>query len=294
MSTTRPPSPRTTPDLGAIFESERPRLFALAYRMVGIVGDAEDVVQDAFLRLRGSTTAVVDSPPALLTTIVVRLCLDVLKSKRSQREQYDGLWLPEFLATHEQTIDRDSLAVAFMMLLETLSPDERAIYLLHEVFDYSHAEVGSMLDKTEEACRQLLRRARQRVGSREPRYVPSAAQSERLIATFIKTCATGDVDGMRRLLTEDARAWADGGGKVTTARRAIDGADRVARYLIGIANRNREQHFSVHTVELNGAPGLLLRKGETLQTALLLGCTTELRIAYVALLRNPDKLRRLA
>jgi RNA polymerase sigma-70 factor (ECF subfamily) len=212
-------------DAAAVFETERPHLVGIAYRMLGTMSDTEDIVQDSFLRFREVELATLGSPRAFLTTVVVRLCLDVLKSARVQRERYDGLWLPEPVRTDATTVDRDSIAMAFLVLLETLAPEERAVYVLHEIFDYTHPEVAELLDKTEDACRQMLRRARQRVAARQPRFtVPDDVRAQR-VGQFVTACVTGNADAMRALLTEDAVACADGGGKAAATRRPVEGTN---------------------------------------------------------------------
>lgn len=282
----------TNPSHAAVFELERPRLLAVAYRMLGVRGDAEDVVQDAFLRFREVELEPIASPRGFLTTIVVRLCLDQLKSARAQRERYDGLWLPEPVRTDDTTLDRDSLAMAFLVLLEALSPEERAVYVLHELFDYTHGEIAAMLHKTEDACRQMLRRAHPRVAAREPRFALSADERARLVGRFMTACATGDVDGLRAMLTADATARTDGGGKAVAARNPIEGADTVARFLIGLARKGAARAVA-EPAELNGAPGLILRRDGAIDTVAVLELASDGRIQRIQIVRNPDKLARL-
>jgi RNA polymerase sigma-70 factor (ECF subfamily) len=279
-------------DHAAVFEAERPHLLAVAYRMLGTWGDAEDVVQDSFLRFRDAELAAIASPRGFLTTIVVRLCLDTLKSARVQRERYDGLWLPEPVRTDATTIDRDSIAMAFLVVLEALSPEERAVYVLHEIFDYSHPEIAAMLHKTEDACRQMLRRAHPRVAAQKPRFALSADERQRLVTRFMTACATGDLDTLRAMLTADATAWADGGGKAVAAKKPIEGADTVARFLTGLAKKGGAG-ATFELVELNGAPGLLVRRDGVIETASVLELASDGRIQQIQLVRNPDKLRRL-
>jgi RNA polymerase sigma-70 factor (ECF subfamily) len=269
-----------------VFQVERARLFAIAYRMLGAVGDAEDVIQEAFLRFREQKP---DSAPALLTTIVVRLCLDHLKSARVRREQYVGLWLPEPLPTNEHTVDRDSIAMAFLILLETLSPDERAVYVLAEVFDFSHEEIARTLDKRVGTCRQLLRRARARVGRRERRFSPTTEQRDIILKTFVRVCETGDLSGMRSLLASNVCARADGGGKIAAARKMIEGRDRVARYLVGIARRIGADTGAA-TREMNGMPALFLQGRMGFKLVAILELNTSLQISNVDIVVNPDKL----
>jgi RNA polymerase sigma-70 factor, ECF subfamily len=278
-------------DHAAAFQAERRHLLAVAYRMLGTWGDAEDVVQDSFLRFREVDLATIGSLRSYLTTIVVRLCLDVLKSARVQREQYDGLWLPEPIATDDATPDRDSLAMAFLILLETLSPEERAVYVLHELFEHSHGEIAAILHKTEDASRQMLRRAHQRVAARQPRYPLSERERVDLVARFMAACTSGDPAAVRALVTDDAIAYADGAGRPGTARKPVVGADAITRYLIGITKKGGAG-ASGELVELNGAPGLLLRdRTGALDTVLVLELAADQRIAGLYFVRNPDKLR---
>lgn len=274
------------------FHADRARLFAIAYRMLGTVSDAEDVLQDAYLRLARITDCV--SPGAMLTTIVVRLCLDHLKSARVQRESYTGPWLPEPVPTDETTIDRASIALAFLVLLESLSPAERAVYVLHEVFDFSHEEIARTLDKRVGTCRQLLRRARARVGERQQRFVPAPADRERVLSTFVHACATGDIDAMRTMLADDVRAAADSGGLVSSARNVLEGRDRVARFLVGIARRFHADS-TVERIEMNGAPALIVRDAAArISTMIVLDLDDDLQIADVAIVRSPPKLAACA
>jgi RNA polymerase sigma-70 factor (ECF subfamily) len=268
-------------------QTERPRLFAIAYRMLGTVSDAEDVLQDAYLRIAGVTDC--ETPEAMLTTIVVRLCLDHLKSARVQRETYVGPWLPEPLPTDEHTIDRDSVALAFLVLLEALTPAERAVYVLHEIFDYSHDEIGETLGKPAGTSRQLLRRARVRIGERRPRFVPAPEQKERVLATFFQACATGDVAAMQTLLVEDVRLTADGGGLAPTARKVVRGSDHVARFIVGLSRRVREG-LTVEATEMNGALAVVLRTATGLDTITMLDLDESCRICRVSVVRNPEKL----
>lgn len=279
-------------DHAGVFEAERPHLLAVAYRMLGTRGDAEDVVQDSFLRFREAELATIGSARGFLTTIVIRLCLDTLKSARAQRERYDGLWLPEPVRTDDTTIDRDSIAMAFLVVLEALSPEERAVYVLHEVFEYSHPEIAAMLHKTEDACRQMLRRAHPRVAERRPRFALSADERERLVRRFMAACATGDVDDVRAMLTADATAWADGGGKAVSARNPIEGADNVVRFVTGLA-RKGGSGATFEIAEINGAPGLIVRRAGVVETVSVFELAADGKIARIQLVRNPDKLSRL-
>src|SRR4051812_35256629 len=206
----------------------RPRLFGIAYRMLGSVSDAEDVVQDAYLRWQQVDQAEVRSAEAFLTTIVVRLSLDVLQSARVRREQYVGPWLPEPLLVDEHDPAEvaelaDSLSMAFLVVLEALAPDERAAFLLREVFGYDYDEIAAMLEKQPATCRQLVSRAKRRVGERRQRYDTDRRRGQELAQRFQEACATGDVDALMAMLSDDATLWTDGGGVVQAARRVIVG-----------------------------------------------------------------------
>lgn len=277
----------------ALFEPHRPRLFALAYRMLGSVADAEDVVQDAFLRWHQRAEPV-DNPAAFLTTIVTRLAIDHLRSARVQRETYVGPWLPEPLVT--AGTDRpaelaDTLATAFLLLLERLNPTERAVLLLHDVFGYPFDDVAEAVEKTPVHCRQIARRARQRVRAERPRFQTSAAARDRLVAHFLTACREGDVDGLRALLADDATLFSDGGGQVVAALRPLHGADRIIRFLLGII-RKAPEGLRVEPTELNGQPGFLVATPHQVDSAWALEVVAgQIRALYVV--RNPDKLRHL-
>jgi len=275
------------------FEAHRRLLFSIAYRMLGSVAEAEDMVQEAFLRWQGAPQAEVASPKAYLSTVVTRLCIDQLRSGRAQRELYVGPWLPEPVRTDDgvDRVDAESISMAFLVLLESLSPPERAAYLLHEVFDYSHAEVAGILGKAEATCRQLYHRARQQVTARRPRFAATREQHGRLLGRFIAACSAGDLAGLTRLLAADVTAWSDSGGKARAARRPVRGADAVARLFVGLAKKGGAGLFPEIT-DLNGWPALILRDGDRVDSVVALE-TDGTRIHAVHVLRNPDKLARL-
>jgi RNA polymerase sigma-70 factor (ECF subfamily) len=279
------------------FEHERPRLMAIAYRMLGSRAEAEDVVQDAWLRFRDSRANTIEDVPRYLCTVVTRLCLDELKSARARRERYVGSWLPEpwrddgAARAPMTVIDRESLSTALLLLLERLTPQERAAWILHEVFDYSHAEIAAMLDAGEPACRQWLHRARQHLADERPRFARSPEEHGLLLATFLDACARGDLDRLRELLARDARAISDGGGKAQAALNIVEGADHVARLLAGLARRFAGA-LTPEPVELNGWPAVLLRDGDKLDSTLAIE-TDGTHVYAVHMVRNPDKLTRL-
>ncbi len=274
-----------------------PLLFAIAYRMTGSVTEAEDLVQETFLRWQGADRSVVADPKAYLTTVVTRLAIDFLRSARVRREEYAGPWLPEPIATDvaddaaaaaEQS---DALSLAFLVLLERLTPVERAVFLLHDVFDYPFVEVARIVDKAETTCRQIASRARWRVREGRPRFAPSSAEHEDLTRRFVRACTDGDLDGLLALLADDATAWADGGGKVSAARRPVRGATNVARYLLGVAAKT-PAHAVSHARALNGQPGLVVEVDGKVVAALVLDIAHE-RVAVIYIVVNPDKLRGL-
>lgn len=223
----------------ATFEQERPHLFGIAYRLLGSVMDAEDMVQETFLRWQQADTAAIASPRAYLTTVITRLSIDQLRLAQSQRESYIGPWLPAPLLTVPANSERmailsESLSTAFLLLLEQLAPTERAVYLLRQVFEYEYADIAAMVDKSEANCRQLVRRARQRIAAQRPRFETAVPAHEPVLIAFAEACLTGDVAQLMVLLAENVVAHSDGGGKVQAAQRPVQGSRQVARFLIGI------------------------------------------------------------
>jgi RNA polymerase sigma-70 factor, ECF subfamily len=284
------------PSAADAFDEHRGALFAVAYRMLGTVADAEDVVQDAYLRWREAPRDQVESPRAYLTTIVTRLCIDHLRSARVRREEYVGPWLPEPIlaadAPEEPVEMAESLSMAFLVLLESLTPAERAALLLREVFDYEYAEVAAILGKTEANCRQLVRRARERIAEGRPRFDASREERERMTERFMAACATGDLEGLVGLLSADAALYSDGGGKVRAARNPIFGADRVARFMVGIT-RKAPAGLRVRPAIVNGEIGLVATiDGETNSVVTFrFGAST---IDAIYIVNNPDKLAHVA
>jgi RNA polymerase sigma-70 factor, ECF subfamily len=274
----------------------RGRLLGLAYRMLGSRSDAEDVVQDAYLRFAGAGD--VHNPEAFLVTIVTRLCLDRLKSAKAQREVYVGPWLPEPVCDAEglspdaATELADDLSFALLLALDRLSPMERAAFLLHDVFDTPFAEIAAMLDRSEPSCRQLATRARRAV--RDNRPAPSATPDShaRLVTAFSDAVASGNVRQLAELLRADAVALTDGGGRKFAALNPIVGADKVARFFIGIAGKTADQPVRIEPAVINGAVGALLYLDGELDLTLSMAIDGE-RIAAIYVVRNPDKLRHL-
>ncbi|MFN7985672.1 MAG: RNA polymerase sigma factor SigJ, partial [Vicinamibacterales bacterium] len=259
----------TTRDPSATFEPHRRRLLGLAYRMLGSMAEAEDVVQDAYLRWHATDHTSVAEPRAFLMTTTTRLCLDVLKSARVTREEYVGPWLPEpvtntdALAPDAQTELAEDLSVALLLALERLSPLERAAFILHDVFDYSFAEVARALERNEAACRQLATRARAQVRAVRPRGVQPRSEVDdvkhrELLAAFMRASRSGDMDALMQLLASNARIVADGGGKATAALNVIEGAKRVAAFMAGVVRKGWTDAYSVRQESINGLPGWLL------------------------------------
>ena len=285
------PSPDSDADAAA-FEEWRPLLFGIAYRMLGSAADAEDIVQDASIRWLRRRGDAVESVRAYLVTIVTRLCLDQLGSARSRRVSYAGPWLPEPVVVEEEAAaeQADSLSLAFLVLLEELTPLERAAYLLHDIFGYSFEEVGRSLGRTPAACRQLGARARRRVDERRQRFDADLRQGRALTDRFLVACATGDLSGLLSMLSDDVVLRTDGGGKVRAAMRPVVGPYRSSRFLLNVA---KKVHGVPHTTVLNGQPGAVLMDGGTVVGAIVLDIIDG-SIVGVRVVRNPDKLARLS
>jgi RNA polymerase sigma-70 factor (ECF subfamily) len=287
----------------ALFESHRRRLFAVAYRMLGSANDAEDVVQDAWLRYAAAQPSDLRSPQAYLTTIVTRLCLDRLKSARAAREEYVGPWLPEPVLTDERPQPEQSVALAesvtlaFMVLLETLSPEERAVFLLREVFDHEYDDIAAMLDMTPANCRQLFHRAKSRIAERRPRFKDAVDEKRPLVGRFVNALRDGDADALTSVLAEDVGFWSDGGGKVLAARRPVFGRGHVVSLLVGIRRSAPSQGIALDRVtlaivEVNEEPALVLRVDGRVDSVYTMTVVDD-AIAAIRVVRNPDKLRFL-
>jgi RNA polymerase sigma-70 factor, ECF subfamily len=272
----------------------RGRLLGLAYRMLGSRSDAEDVVQDAYLRFSGAED--VRNTEAFLVTVVTRLCLDRLKSAKAQREIYVGPWLPEpvfdadGLSADAATELADDLSFALMLALERLSPLERAAFLLHDVFDRPFSEVADTLDRTEAACRQLAARARRAVRDERPGPAASPDSHARLMAAFCEAAASGDISRLAELLRDDALIITDGGGRKSAALNPIRGADKIIRFLVGIAGKNAGADLRMVPMLINGIAGALLYMDGEIDSTLSMAIDGD-RIAAIYLVRNPDKLR---
>lgn len=280
---------------GEDFERYRKLLFALAYRMTGSASEAEDIVQEAYLRYQGGAEQEVVSLKAYLSTIVTRLSLDYLKSARVEREQYIGQWLPEPVLTSapagippETLEQQESISLAFLLLLEILSPPERAVFLLREVFDYPFHEIGEIIDKSPANCRQIFHRARQAISQRRVRFASSPQRQQQLMASFISACQAGDVPTLTNLLAQDAVSWSDGGGKVRAALNPIYGQHAIARLWTALAQKN-QQGFSLVLEEVNGSTALLIWEDLSLIIVFTF-MATEAGIQKIYAIMNPDKL----
>lgn len=279
------------------FNQYRPLLFAIAYRMLGSVMDAEDMVQETYVRWEQAADVAAQSPKAYLSSIVTRLCIDQLRSARVQREVYLGPWLPEPLLTDDTTgaaemaALADSLSMAFLILLEKLSPVERAVFLLREVFDYEYDEIAAIVQKSEANCRQLVRRARAHLAAGRPRFAVSPAEQQQLARQFAVACTTGDLDGLLNTLADDIILWSDGGGKVAAAQRPVHGPARVARLLLGLL-RQAPSNFVSHAATINGQPGFINYIDGRPISVLTLEIGNG-RIQTIRVVVNPDELRRI-
>jgi RNA polymerase sigma-70 factor, ECF subfamily len=285
-----------------VFEEYRPLLFAIAYRMLGSVPEAEDVVQNAYIRYSQMPPGSINSPKAFLSTVVTRLCLNQLQSARAQRESYLGPWLPDPLLTEDEDDPRspsrraemlESISMAFLVLLERLTPVERAVFLLREVFDYSYPEIAEMVEKSEDAVRQIFHRAKKFLADERPRFTPSTKHHEQLLGSFMRAVQNGDLGGLTSLLTSDVTMWADSGGKVRgAATRPLHGPYAVAQFMIG-SLRFVQGTLSAEVRSVNGEPALLLREDGK---PLVVVCMTfvDEAIGDIRVIGNPDKLAHLA
>ncbi|MFI6877741.1 RNA polymerase sigma-70 factor [Streptomyces sp. NPDC050400] len=283
----------------AEFERHRPRMFGLAYRMLGSAEEAQDTVQDAYLRFRATEPGSVEQSGAWLAKVVTNLCLNRLTSARVQRERYAGPWLPEPVLTADGVLgplesaeQRDSVSAALLVLLERLTPTERAVYVLREAFAYGYREIAGVLDLGEANCRQLYRRSVSRLAADEARFEPSERVRRELVEAFVDAAREGDLAHLETVLAADVLWWGDGGGKVTAARRPVEGRVKVLRFLEGIAERYLDG-MELTVAEVNGDTGLVARHGDTLFAVV----TFEVRGGVVAAARtvlNPDKLAFMA
>lgn len=281
-------------DCLADFEAERPRLLRLGYRMLGSLSEAEDIVQEAWLRWAARAESV-DTPAAYLTRIVTRLCLDQLKSARARRETYIGAWLPEPLmgTTEAEEMIADDVTLMLMLAMERLSPLERAAFLLHDVFDMTLSDVAATLGREPAAVRQLASRARKHVQHARPRFTMEASEADRIARAFFTAAREGDAASLSALLARDVEIHADGGGKVIAFRNVIRGIDRALRLFAGLRRKYKPAPTFLRAAMINGLPGYVsIERGDVLQTTAL--DVRDGRIAAIYIVRNPDKLRHLA
>ncbi|MFE5892944.1 RNA polymerase sigma-70 factor [Streptomyces sp. NPDC002285] len=284
-----------------VFEEHRPVLLGVAYRMLGRVADAEDVVQEAWLRWSGADRSEVREPRAYLVRITTRLAIDRLRQVKAHGETYVGPWLPEPYVTDfgdavpdtaERAVLADSVSLAVLVVLESLSPLERAVFVLREAFGYPYAEIAAMLERGEAAVRQLAGRARKHVDERRPRYEVDPAQRRDLTERFLAAAAGGDLEGLMSLLAPDVRLIGDSGGKAKAPVRVLETADKVGRFLVG-ATRNAVPDVTFRFLEINGGPAVLVRSGDKPDSVFQLD-VLDGQIQSVYIIRNPDKLTSLA
>jgi RNA polymerase sigma-70 factor, ECF subfamily len=276
-----------------VFEEWRPLLFGIAYRMLGSAADAEDMVQEAYLRFVQRAGQPVQSPRAYLVTIVTRLCLDQLTSARATRVSYTGPWLPEPVVVDDEPSaleQADSLSLAFLVLLEELTPPERAAYLLHDIFGYQFDEIAQSMGRTAAGCRQLATRARQRIEDRRQRFDADLRHGREMTDAFMVACGTGDLDGLLGMLADDVVVWTDGGGKVRAALRPVVGPHRASRFLLNVA---KKLHGLPRHVTLNGQPAAVFVDDGQVIAALVLDILGG-KIVAVRAVTNPEKLQRLS
>jgi RNA polymerase sigma-70 factor, ECF subfamily len=281
-----------------IFESLRPLLFSIAYRMLGSMMDAEDIVQEAYLQWERRGDVEIASPRAFLSTIVTRQAINHLNTARVRRETYPGPWLPEPLLkevepdSSDRLLLHESLSMAFIMLLEQLTPVERAVFLLHDVFVYDFAEIASVVCRSEANCRQIARRARQHIQAHRPRFDADRQHQQHLTQQFITACTTGDMNQLVAALAEDVTFWGDGGGKaVFSAPKPIVGARNVAAFILGVLQKVPGR-LRTSPATVNGQPGFIFATEYALGGVLALDIV-EQRIRAIRFVANPDKLRAL-
>jgi RNA polymerase sigma-70 factor, ECF subfamily len=288
-------SQEVTPDP---FLAVRPLLLSISYRMLGSTSEAEDIVQEAYVRWHTAPREAVDSPRSYLSTVVTRLCIDRLRSAKEARETYAGPWLPEPILTvvqpgPEETIElAESLSIAFLVLLESLSPLERAVFLLRRVFEFGYAEIAEMVGRSEAACRQLVSRAARHLGEGASRSRADRARAGELASRFLAACASGDLASLLSLLTDDAVVIADGGGRARAARRPIVGKMKVATYVIGIS-KMATYITGIVPSTINGQPGFVFLVGARVDSVLALDISSE-GVDGVHIVANPDKLKHIA
>lgn len=282
-------------DRSPIFEQHRPRLFGIAYRMLGSRADAEDVLQEAYLRWHRASVEEIRSPEAWLVTATTRLCIDRLRLAREAREVYVGPWLPEPILSDasppaDEPLDvASSLSIAFLVVLERLAPEERAAFLLHEVFDSDYKEIAQVLGKSETACRQIVSRARKRVRENRPRMQVTETARRALLDRFVAAVQTQDKEALLSLFAESASWTSDGGGKARAALKVLRGRERVVRFVLGVLGRHTDK-FSFKPVTINNEAGLAIHTPDGKLFSVISARTDGARILDVFTVLNPDKL----
>ncbi|MGE5275617.1 MAG: RNA polymerase sigma-70 factor [Acidobacteriota bacterium] len=299
MTADRPDAAEAAQDRGnELFDGHRPLLFSIAYRMLGSVADAEDMVQEAFLRWQKTPSDEIKSPRAFLVTVVSRLCINQLQSARAKREEYFGPWLPEPILTGSAgdpwaaLSTAESLSVAFLVLLERLTPTERAVFLLREVFDYGYPEIAEILGFSLANCRQLFRRARQHVTEGRPRFEPTPQERTDLLRHFLRAAQEGDMDGLVSLLAQDVVLYADGGGRASAVVNPIYGPDRVARFIVQGRRNLMPADVDRRETVINGQLGVVAYSGRRPFGVLTIDVAGGL-IRNIFIVTNPEKLERL-
>jgi RNA polymerase sigma-70 factor, ECF subfamily len=286
----------------APYEDLRPLLFSIAYRMVSSVSEAEDIVQEAFLRIHRAEAegTTIESPKAYLSAVTTRLSIDYLKSARARREQYVGQWLPEPLLTDDSPPDvaahaetADSLSMAFLVLLESLTPVERAVFLLREVFDYGYGEIAGIVDRTEDNCRQLYVRARRHVDEGRPRFEASRQHRDELVERFFAAAERGDLEALEEMLAADVVVHGDGGGKAPSWPKPIVGRERVAKLIAGTLAQAREVGVTFRAAHVNGQPGVMFVDDEGRIGAVMSVDVADGLVQTIRGITNPDKLEHL-
>ncbi|WP_156349610.1 MULTISPECIES: RNA polymerase sigma-70 factor [unclassified Mycobacterium] len=284
------------------FIEHRKLLFAIAYRILGSAADAEDVVQDGWLKWSAADRGQVADPKAYLSRIVSNLSMERLRSTRRQRETYVGPWLPEPILTSEDTAEdvaaAESVSMAMLVVLETLSPLERAVFVLKEVFDFSYAEIASAVERSEAAVRQAGHRARNHVQARRPRFEADRGKKRAVTERFFAAATGGDINDLMQLLAPDVTLWTDGGGKVRQALRPVEGMAKVAAWLAGVTKRPYEgveiADMTAEVVDINGGPGIVFSAAGRVIATLTVELDADGRIATIHNVANPDKLRAVA
>jgi RNA polymerase sigma-70 factor, ECF subfamily len=292
--------PKADRRAGAEFNDLRPLLFSIAYRMVSSVADADDIVQDAFLRYQRALEqdVVIASPKAYLSAITTRLAIDRLRSAQERRETYVGQWLPEPLLTEKDdparaTEDEESVSMAFLLALERLNPVERAVFLLHDVFDYEYGEVAEIVGKTETNCRQLASRARGHVRAERPRFDVSRQRREELASRFFAALRTGDVDGLATTLAADVVVYGDGGGKAPQVARPVVGREPVGKFIANLGRQMATLDVTLDERQINGQPGAIFRDREGSIISVFALDIVEGSIQAIRSVINPDKLHHI-